>query len=105
MSGKVTTVAFTLPKLTAMEKAEFAIQYLRQRREFCSDFIIGGPTPEEMIEENRRKHERFMAERLKIIKEHGVVKEYLKPLLDEKTRLEGTLALLQKEIDDLQRVQ
>ncbi len=93
-----------LPKLTMTpaEKAELEIMELASKPELQRDFMIGGPTPPDMVAENKRRNAEFQRQRLAIIAKYGVTDEYLKPLYENEKRLSAELTNIRKEIVGLE---
>lgn len=93
-----------LPKLTLTpaEQAELEIMELASKPELQRNFVIGGPTPPDMVAENKRRNAEFQRQRLAIIAKYGVADEYLKPLYEEKKRLSKKLKDVRKEIAGLE---
>lgn len=93
-----------LPKLTLTpaEKAELEIVGLASKPELQRDFMIGGPTPPDMVAENKRRNAEFQRQRLTIIAKYGVADVYLQPLYEKKKRLSAELTNIRQEIVDLE---
>jgi hypothetical protein len=93
---------FSLPPV---EAARLEILGLSSDREFHENFMIGGTTPPEILEENARKCKKRRERVLSIIKKHGVAEAFLVPLLAEEQRLTAELLHVQKEIAELRNIQ
>lgn len=89
------TVRFDL-KIPPETKAKIAIGQLSSDPRFRTKCMIPGPTPPEMLEENKRIDERRRQEEHKIIAQYGVFDAYLEPLRAKEARL-------QAELDDVRR--
>ncbi len=99
----VRTISLDL-ELTPTQQAKFAIEALRQDPELMPDCVIGGKTPPEMIEENKRKNEIRRQREFEIIAKFGVFDEYLAPIREEEAALSAKLAELRRDIADMEKL-
>ena len=90
--------AISIPDSTPSQKAHLELLALATDPELQADSVIGGPTPASMHEENKRREVRYRERRLEIIGRHGVVDEYLEPLLEEEQQLEAQLLEKRRDI-------
>ena len=91
-------------EFSPVEKARFAIEALRQDPELMKNHVIGGRTPPEMLQENKRKDEVRRQREFGIVAEFGVFDEYLAPLRTEEAALLERLEQLRRDITDVEKL-
>jgi hypothetical protein len=93
-----------LPDFPPETKARLEIGRLASNPDLQSVRKLGGPTPPEVLEEQRRREVEFQRRKLAIIKKYDVAPEYLTPLLKKEARLKSELSKTQEEIAALRNL-